>query len=435
MPRRIRERLVSVDRSLWIILLGTLIRIDTAIRFNPLHGYDAPDHVKIMELLGRGVVARIEDNWEAQHPPLFYALALAGSLVGLGDRGGQLVSVLAGATRLLVANHLYEKLERLVPTMPRQTRLAANALHAFLPVSLRMDVFFNPESLAATLSLASVALALAPRPFLAGLVLGAALLSKSSAVAAVPAVGLALLLAKGTFGERARKLAVTWALGASILMTWAWPNVKTHHTPYPPAQLIDKAAAWQKPVLERHSSAYFLPKFTHRQLTYPFYTPPLSMPNVLLVDAWGDYYNFLNRGIRHEGSEVEIANGRLLGKPKLWINTALAHLSVVYLAGLAFGVVWALVRIRRAQFPRVELAMAAHGAGYVSIMVAYGIWHALETDGPAKAAYGMGSSGILCWWTAAAFAWCLGRGGVTRWVAALLLAAPGVLAGVGRILW
>ena len=398
--------LARIDPSLWVILAGALVRIHTAVHYNALDGYDAGHHMNMVAFLDRGVIPRIDDEWEGQHPPLFYLLALGFEKLGF-DRptSGQVVSVLSGILRMLLANRIFLRLEG---GMPKHTRLMANLLLAFLPVSIRMDVFYSNESTAATLAVAAVALSLTGRPALTGLALGAALLTKSSAVAAVPAVAIGLVWAQDNRPTRAglKRLALSWAIGAGLLSIWAADNVIRYRTPYPPTQLLDDHPAWNKPLLERHASTYYLPRFQAEDLRFPYYRPPISMPNTYVLDTWGDYYNFLTPRIPDPRPPPHSANRRRLPPLVHRIHVVLAHAGVLLTGFLAAGFIgwWrrSIPGLRR--FSWAELALAVLALGYLVIAVSYAVWFVFEHHGPVKAAYMLGATPMLCFWCATALA-------------------------------
>lgn len=453
-----------LDPSLWVLIAGVVLRIDVVLRFTPEHGYDSFAHFRYTELLAGGEVPRVGVNtWAAQHPPLFYVLALALERLGLGHEGGQWISLLAGVVRLVLADRLFVHLSaRAVRDGApleacRHARLFANIIHAFIPVGIRMDAFYSPESLAATTSLAAVYAAFRSRSVvLAGLLLGLALLSKATAVVAIPAAALALAFGGAGHTRRGsggagpavglalrlpdpaglRRAAIGLAIAFAITGSWAAGNIARFGTPYPNAYRVQGDEVWKLPLFQRHHSSYYLPDASVEALAFPFYvSPPLSMPNVLVFDAWGDYYNFLNRGLRHGRKPPEATNGRELGVPRLTLHRVYAGLGVVLTLVLFGGMIGAIRRALRGQLGAEELAHAILGAGYVFVMVWYAIWVPHEHDGPAKAAYGLGASAILSYWTGrglAAFGW-IGPAG--RLGPALLAGTVVALAVALRIVW
>lgn len=437
----------SVDPSIWVLLIGIAVRIDTALRFDPANGYDGPDHMRYTDILGGGTIPRVGvETWESQHPLLFYSLAIVLEKLGLGRHGGTIVSLAAGIVRLFVADRIFRWLERGgpgphapddAPPLGPNVRLIANTIHAFVPVGIRMDVFYSPESLAATLALSSVAVALSGRAVLSGIVLGCALLSKASAVSAIPAVAYALSLGldRRVTWAGVIRVAKAMAIGFVLLMSWGWENVRLFGTPYPPAQIHYNDPEWNTPVRERHSREYYLPRFEYAALRYPFYIgPPLSIPNIAIFDTWGDFYNFLGPGQKHDPSPIEAANGRSLGATKLRIHSLLAHLGVIFFLVLVAGMIDAVRRLLAGQMRRVEIAAAILGAGYVFIMISYAIWHANEADGPVKACYALGASTILSLWTARPLA-ALDRRRFARLPITLLVSAPAAFAILQRLWW
>lgn len=429
------ERLKKIDPSTWILLFAVLIRIDVVLRFAAVHGYDSHAHFRYTELLSLGEIPRVGVNtWASQHPPLYYLIALALEKIGIGHEGGKFISLAAGVARLFIADRIFRRLE----FAPHQ-RLIANTIHAFIPVGIRMDAFYSPESLAATLCLAAVWVALKRSPIAAGIVLGAALLAKATAVVTIPAVAHALTLARDgnkLTREGIKRGAIAMVIAGSLTMLWAAGNIQKFGTPYPNAYRVQNDEVWKRPLFARHGPQYYFPSFVYENLFYPFYvSPPLSMPNVLVIDAWGDYYNFLNRGLSHDKPKLEQANGRELGVPRLRIHVVLAHLGIIFTLILIAGGLGAVKRFFKKEMPPEEVAIAILGAGYVFIMVWYAIWVPHEQDGPAKAAYGLGASAILSWWTARPLARIAARGTAARVAVTVLVAAPVMLAVLLRIVW
>jgi hypothetical protein len=127
----------------------------------------------------------------------------------------------------------------------------------------------------------------------------------------------------------------------------------------------------------------------------------------------------------------------MLGLARLRIHIVLAHLAVVFTVALLMGAIGAILRVARVWRNGkdcVEIALMVLSAGYVFIMLYYGIWHAIETDGPVKAAYGMGAGTLLSLWTARPLAALL-RYRFARVPVGLLVAAPAALAVAQRIYW
>lgn len=436
----------SIDPSWLILLLGLLVRVVALIQLDPRNGYDAAAHLRYTEILGEGRIPRVgvdKDTWAAQYPPFYYALAWMLSNLGLGDRGGQLVSLASGAVRLVLVDRFFAR-----ESMPRHGRAFANLLHAFLPFAVRIDVFYSNESLATTLAIASVMIASAERStwrptiiaIWTGLALGAALLTKSSAVAAIPAVCFALM-SGCTTGVRAMKiaslrLAIAAALSAMLLLPWALPNLLVHKTPYPSAYATDTSDAWTRPLFARHDRVFYLPRFEVEDLRWPYHQHArrVSMPNTFLFEGWGDYYNFLSRGIS-EARPPESANGRVLTSGMRFTHVLLILLGVVFVAVFLAGAALASWRLWKGRMSCEETALSILGAGYVVLAVIFAISVVHEADGAVKATYALGAAPIFSLWTGAIFQSVSRRGVVAFGVAVLLAGAPAMVAVIQRFVF
>jgi 4-amino-4-deoxy-L-arabinose transferase-like glycosyltransferase len=371
-------------------------------------------------------------TWAGHHPPLFYALAVVLEKLGLGRDGGMIISLAAGAVRLVLADRVFRAI---AADAPPKSRLFANAIHAFVPVGIRMDVFYSPESLAATLCVAAVSIALVGRWVWAGIFLGLALLTKSTSVAAVPAVLVALAWRWPIAPKKIAHAAAAVAIAVAILLPWAKGNIERFGTPYANTYLANNDPVWKKPMLERHATSYYVPKLRLSELAYPFYRgPPLSMPNVAVFDAWGDYYNFLSVGHVYNAPPELAANAFALGRKKLVLHVALAVLGVIMTIVLSTGMGGALRRFLARTMTTAEFAHGGLALGYVFIMFWYAIWVAYEHDGPIKAAYALGASTMLSWWTARPLAR-LTELRASRIPAMLLIATTVVIALLLRLYW
>jgi hypothetical protein len=413
------------DPSTWVLVAGAVVRILAALQLDPAHGYDAAGHFLYADLLRAGHVPRVHSGVpSAQNPPLYYALALALGLVGLGRRGGQAVSIAAGIVRLVIADRLFRAMAA-DGRRGRDVRLCANLVHAFLPFALRIDVFYAPESLAATLAVTATAAAVAGSVGWAGVALGLALLPKASAVAAVPAVATAL--------GSPRRATVATAIAVALLLPWAAPNLRAYGTPYPSGYVMDDDVVWNQPILARHPLAFYLPRLRVADLTWPYWGRPVSLPNAFFLEAWADYYNYLSPGPRPV-PPPHAANSRALSGGMRATHVVLALVGLVLLAVLLVGVLDALRRAARWGMGREEVALAVLGAAYLTIAIAFAIVVPREEDGAVKATYALGAAPILSFWTGTGLA-CLSRGRAGRFAALALAAAPATVAVVQRVVF
>jgi hypothetical protein len=242
------------------------------------------------------------DGWEMHQPPLFYLAAAgllgAGGQRAAGDVGLAMLQVLslaaAVAQLLLVAGCL-----RLVYPDRPGARAAGLLVAGFLPVHLYLAHYLTNDMAAAALATAAVYLCLtvlrqerpsATRLACLGLCLGAAVLTKLSALSAVPAVLGVLagrLVARRCWGAGAwlREVALPAAACAAVCGWFFVRNWLRFGTPlvgcYDPAARFDW---WQDP---GYATGPYLVRFG-RSLAAPFFSVVHGFPDGLYSTLWGD---------------------------------------------------------------------------------------------------------------------------------------------------
>ena len=203
-------------------------------------GFDARGHLEYIEQLRQhGTLPRADQGWQAYQPPLFY-LAAAGLLKLGGVTTSDAAAVwwlrgltfTAGLAQVLL---LFAIARRLWPD-ERRTQLLVLGLAACLPLHLYLFHYASNETLATTLGTAAsyllVRLLQHPRPASrsgliwaagAGLCLGAALLTKVTALLLLPAAVavLAVHVALGRHGWR-WTLALPGVLLVTCLAACGW---------------------------------------------------------------------------------------------------------------------------------------------------------------------------------------------------------------------
>jgi tetratricopeptide (TPR) repeat protein len=179
-----------------------------------MSGFDASGHLAYIEFIQRHkALPSADQGWEFFQAPLYYVLG-AGVLGAFGLRTGQLKAeqILGFMNLLLVAVELALILASLRLLFPgrRRLQLAGLLLAAFLPLQVYLVHYPTNETLGAAATTGAIFLCLRilrqENPPLAwyaglGLMMGAALLSKASAVLALAAIFLALA-AKGWLGKQ-----------------------------------------------------------------------------------------------------------------------------------------------------------------------------------------------------------------------------------------
>ncbi len=431
-------KLRTIDPSVWILGLALLVRLDVSLRFEIEHGYDALNHFAYTDLLKTGVLPRVgatdlgRARYAAAHPPLYYLLAWGLESLGLGRAGGVLISLLAGGLRLWMGDRLMRRL-----SLPPHVRALANVIHGFIPFALRVDCFYSNESLATTLALGSVYLAILSRPVLCGLVLGAGLLTKATVVSAVPAVIIATVFtARGrpSLAPRAwARLISSGAISACILALWAVPNLKEHGTPYPGtyhptiiSEVKTHPHLFQKPILERHAPQWYFPRISYQELLWPYSQNRPTLFNATYLEAWGDYYNYLTP----RDPRKYKANGKPVSLGVFVTLVGLVHLGLLFTLGLALGFGRALWSLRRGRCSSAHLALGAMGVSYLSVASYYAAWVPLDYHGAVKATYALGAVMIFSVWSAQGLQ-LLERPRWVRWAAGALIG----LTLLGRSLW
>jgi hypothetical protein len=435
------RRLRSVDPSIWILALAILVRLDVALRFDPGFGYDAPSHMAYADLIGQGRFPRVGDTdlggarTTSPHPPLFYALAFIFGKLGFGRGGGTAVSLIAGIIRLLLADRLMRRF------LSPRARLFANVVHGFIPFTVRIDVFYSNEALGTTLSLTAIALALARRPVLTGIALGAAFLTKATAVAAVPAVIAAFFLEDGLRAAltlpRFKQLAIAGALSAAILAPWSYGNVVRHGRPYVSAYhptIMSEAGThphlFTAPFYKKHKPEWYFPRLRYKDLAFPYCDNNPTLYNALYLEAWGDYYNYL----RPKRGGPQIANANPIAPEIKRTHIAFVHVGLAFLVALIAGFIETIRRVRRRDITLTETVVAALGLGYLFIAVSFATWVPLDYHGAVKSSYALASVVILSAWTARGLE-LAARGRALTIAVGLLVATPIVFTLWQRIVW
>jgi tetratricopeptide (TPR) repeat protein len=290
---------LSAAVVLWVLLfLNNTFRI-------PLFpsGFDADEHLNYVHyILERGSLPLADEGWEMHQPPLYYLLcARLLRVCGLSteDDGAALVLRLTGLALGLAQLALAAACLRLLfPAQPRR-QLAGLCLAAFLPAQIYTCHYITNEVLLTTLGTAALYFCLrsfrdeqpsAWRHALLGLCLGAALLTKVTALVVVGAVLLVLIGRLVVRGERRpgvwlRAVGVTLLIAAAVSgrhygRVWA-------HFGTPLTGNYDPGSGfwwWQPPGYG--TLAYFC-RFGHA-LTEPFFCALYGIPDGLYSSLWGD---------------------------------------------------------------------------------------------------------------------------------------------------
>ncbi|HJT78448.1 MAG TPA: tetratricopeptide repeat protein [Gemmataceae bacterium] len=285
--------------ALWVLLFA-----ENTCRA-PLYpcGFDATYHLEYVQYVEEhGALPLADEGWEMHQPPLFYGVA-AGllRLAGLStqDAGALVVLRLLGLAAGLAQLALVAGCMALVfPGQPRR-QLAGLALAAFLPAQIYTCHYVTNEFLLTLLGTAALYLTLRllrddrpplSRYALLGLGLGAALLTK---VTALVVVGVVLLVLTGQLvvrrgphpAARLRGLAVAVLL-ALLVAGWHYARVAAHFGT-PLVGNYDVRSGfwwWQGP---GYATVAYLIGFG-RCLVAPFFSAFYGLPDGLYSTFWGD---------------------------------------------------------------------------------------------------------------------------------------------------
>jgi hypothetical protein len=267
----------------FVVLVGAW----NVLRYDPRTGYDAVDHIAYADGLVPGGHLP-HGTGEYYTPPGYYAVAgsldwLAGKL-GAGEphRAGMAVNVLFLLGTVLLVGRIAREL------WPGRERLAlgAAAFVAVLPVTVKTEAMFHPETM--SLFLSTLALWLCVRAFAdrryavaLGVALGAAQLVRAFALWTVAAVAIALLA-----GRRWRELAIVVVLAALIPAPW----YVHQRIEYGGSPVFDRPTV-SKPIYERRPASFYFDPGIPAVVTKP-YRPHflnLALPTTY-SELWGDYF-------------------------------------------------------------------------------------------------------------------------------------------------
>ena len=332
---------------------------------DPILGFDADDHLRYVRfILEQGRLPLATDGWSMYHPPLFYLAA--GALFALF---GEAVALLRGLNAVAVfvqCAALLGSLRLLFPARPRPV-LAGFVLGAFVPMQLYLAQYATNEVWTAAFS--SLALYLCLRILVRGehslgahlglgVALGAALLTKVSALLVAAAVLAALGARLLTRDERSPRvwLAGPGATALALLAVAGWSYARVAwHLGSPLVGNWDAASGflwWQDPGY--HTLGDYL-RFGE-SLTRPVFSAWNGCPDALYSTLWGD-------GLI--GGMASVADAPPWRFELMYAGYWLALLPS---AGVAIGVCAALVRLARE--PRAEwllLLLVALGSAFALV--------------------------------------------------------------------
>jgi hypothetical protein len=349
-----------------LALLAAAVRVNNALRFRSVNGFDAAENIEYVKMLLRSWRLPAPDAaWATAHPPLFYYLSAAITRLSLVFDSRLLteaaIPLLGSAAGLVTAGLAFVLVRRLAPDDPRRATLAA-ALLFFLPVHIYTSAMLNEEMLASmwvSLALFAVLRCQERRDFasaaLAGFLGGLAVLTKLSGalVLAAAAASFALDgLRRRELGPALARVALLLSVAAVVGGWFYLRNLVAYGYLYPHGLSVH-AVMFEMPPGERSVLDYL-------RLPLATLLEPQLLHADLLHSVWGSTYATLwFDGHRHflPNSAAAMTAGRVL------LVLALLPTAALFI-GLARGVRRCLRQPFGPDLPLL-LLVAASLAGYV----------------------------------------------------------------------
>lgn len=282
--------------GLWLILYWHNARILPA-----LVGFDASQHLNYIKYLQESHRFPLpSQGMEMFHPPLYYLIsAVALSIFNLTTADSSAILLLRALTMLFgIAQFLlvFATLRLIFPNRPN-LQLVGGGLAAFLPMQLYLSHYPTNETLAALLVSASLYFALRmAKPgaatwksyWVLGLLIGAALLTKATAVLAVPfivvALGRQLAIEKASFTRWAGTLG-SMLLIATLICGWHYIRISQYGSPIVGGSTPVSGVFWWQDD-GYHTISYFT-RFG-QSLVRPLFSATASFFDGLYSTLWGD---------------------------------------------------------------------------------------------------------------------------------------------------
>jgi len=283
--------LVALAALAWTLLMWNDARQES----DRLFGFDVEGHLKYIAYVLQNVrLPFADEGWEMYQPPLYYALA-AGVVRAFGHTAIDydtlaILRWLNVAGGLVLLGALAASLREMFPDHPAR-RVTGFTLGAFLPAQLYMAQYVGNETWAAAWAALACWMGLrilrrgsssVGSALVLGLFLGAALLTKFSALIVVGATVLAL----AARGDRRVRRVVTVVLACAVVAGWHFVRVGRHFGK-PFVGNWDPAtgfAWWQDPGY--HTVGYYTT--FGRSLVEPIFSSYHSFADGVFSTAWGD---------------------------------------------------------------------------------------------------------------------------------------------------
>jgi len=409
----VAARCVSVavkSRTLELLMfgIGAALRISMRYRYDATWSFDSDLHWEVVTWMAQHRrVPPVEAVFQAQHPPLYYALSTWLYLHHVSREQMVWFSIACGVARLAL---IWLALELHLPGK-RWARVVALALAAIIPASIHLDGMNYPEPMSGMLNAA--ALVLVPYAFrqglaarwryclAIGLILGIAMLTKISAAVTIGTIGLVafleLLLSgrpwRTRFGE-----AFGWAtLLALVLAVCGWyfaRNVRDYGRPFVTtfdlkSQHSMVAAYDGTPLLDRRSLGFLL-SWSREIYEWPYcpagYESHSHFFPVAFASTFVDYWNYSFSGTKPEVVSpmnmlprpitprvLELSRQALLGGTVILVATVLAWFAALR------------VTFRRRDFGRLTLVLVPCAA--TAAAAQFAMQYPVDSFGVVKGAY------------------------------------------------
>ncbi|HVM18193.1 MAG TPA: glycosyltransferase family 39 protein [Gaiellaceae bacterium] len=363
-----REGAVAVAAAAMLLAFAALLAWNSQ-QYAWLRGFDAEAMSLYVDVVRDGRLPTQEETTVWHNPPLFFAVAAA--VESLAERAGtpddpraavQLVSVLfafvVAVVTFLVARELF----------PRSAvaQLGALGFVVTMPVLVRAGVLYHPEALAAALVAGGTYLVVrsARRPSVlvalaAGALVGLANLTRTWALAAVPALALAYGARWLARRERTALLSGLAFAGVAAALVVPWLAYKAADHGSPLAYSKPNPQQW---VLEGRPREFYT-SFPVREVFGTPYAPHFlnRLLPVVYTDWWGDYWRYYDVPL-----ELATEPPRLPDEyhhPRVLQSWAGVLPTLLILAGVA-GLAVQAVRTRSAPLVALVLPLLALAASF-----------------------------------------------------------------------
>lgn len=302
---RLRTQLPAPPLRIALALIalawGSLLFLNQSSLPQPI-GYDVDGHVQyIRYILDRHTIPLVNEGWEAQHPPLYYALAaLTVKISGVARDSGAETFVLRALGFVIGLANLYFISRCLEVIFPKRTlpQIIGLVIASALPLSLYVAHAVSNDLLAATLATAAIYLTLRAltenslppvRLLSIGTLLGAGILTKLTCLP-VALTLIATLALSAVFRDRSVLIFFrnTGLPIAACLLVCGWFFARNiYHFGQPIVGNFDAISGfhwWQD---QGYTHARLMTNFG-ASFTQPFYSAYAGAPDAFYSTLWGD---------------------------------------------------------------------------------------------------------------------------------------------------